>query len=143
MKPTKPVELNEFIGKLAHQLIFNDFLQVGPTMRCREAISGAQEVSFALTQTQTQHFGRLPLGFFFFCLIWVLGTVSHLLLKIMSHPRYKDSKSYVQLRCKRCGDKCSYYCGKCSSKSADSLHALCNSGGPKTCFATHIENFVS
>ena len=65
-----PVELNEFIGKLAYQLIFNEYLQDGPTMRCCEAVPGAQEVYFALTQTQTQtqtqHFGRWPLFFIFF-----------------------------------------------------------------------------
>ena len=61
-----PVELSEFIGKLAYQLIFNDFLQDGPVMRNLDAVPGAQEVSFALTQTRNQHFGWLPLIFFLY-----------------------------------------------------------------------------
>ena len=61
-----PMELTEFIEKLAHQLIFNDFLQDGPNLRHREGVSDDEEVKFALTLTLNTHLGMLELIFFFF-----------------------------------------------------------------------------
>ena len=69
-----PMELTEFIGKLAHQLIFNDFLQDDPNLRHREGVPDDEEVKFALTLTLNTHLGMLELIYFFFGVFLCLGT---------------------------------------------------------------------
>ncbi|KUF85147.1 hypothetical protein AM587_10003738 [Phytophthora nicotianae] len=107
------VAFGEFASRLAHQLIFNDYL-TGRVRRDGNADGDMDDVSVPV----------------------------HSLLALGDRPRYKRLKKTpqrAQRRCKICKKKASFYCATCSDCNEDSYFALCGTMTGRTCYHQHLE----
>ncbi|ETN00434.1 hypothetical protein PPTG_24270 [Phytophthora nicotianae INRA-310] len=107
------VAFGEFASRLAHQLIFNDYL-TGRVRRDGNADGDMDDVSVPV----------------------------HSLLALGDRPRYKRLKKTpqrAQRRCKICKKKASFYCATCSDCNEESYFALCRTMTGRTCYHQHLE----
>jgi hypothetical protein len=67
----------------------------------------------------------------------------HVLIPLKSHPNMKVKSKRVQLRCRICGLKCSFFCRLCSSETVK--YPLCGPSAKrsKSCLQEHIDNIAN
>ena len=128
-----PRDFTYFVGRLAHQLVFNQFLGEGMNLRnLDDDLENDEEVS-NLICLYFEHFS-----------FWLLSTLLriqdnfevHAPMRISSMDRYKEKGKRIQLACRECKAKTSYYCLVCTTVHNKTV-ALCSGPSSRDCWVKY------
>ena len=128
-----PRDFTYFVGRLAHQLVFNQFLGEGMNLTAYDDdLENDEEVS-NLICLYFEHFS-----------FWLLSTLLriqdnfevHAPMRISSMDRYKEKGKRIQLACRECKAKTSYYCLVCTTVHNKTV-ALCSGPSSRDCWVKY------
>ena len=135
MKQAKkdPKDFTYFVGRLARQLVFNQFLGEGMNLGNHDNDLEHEEEVGNLICLCFEHFS--------FWLLFTLPRIQdnfdvHAPTRISSMDRYKEKGKRIQLACRECKAKTSYYCQVCTTVHNKTV-ALCSGPSGKDCWVKY------
>ena len=128
-----PRDFTYFVGRLAHQLVFNQFL--GEEMNLWDHDDGLEH------EEEVGNLICLCFEHFSFWLLFTLLRIQdnfevHAPMRISSINRYKEKRTQIRLACRVCKAKTSYYCQVCTTVHNKTV-ALCSGPSGKDCWVKY------
>jgi len=135
--------LHEFLGHLAYELIFNDFLTEGVAIPPRNRSAATQ------VEVINSYDNIIELLFNLTDLYLLLKDLRlHSIRAYSKAARNANTQEEVnrninnrfKLGCRKCAKTCSYYCIKCSNEEEDNFFGICCPSTERDCLLVHIND---